>query len=61
MKLAGAIGLVAVPVLDHELGHLAVDQELESSSLICSLMTAWTRTVERLSRRPTVTCVSVHA
>jgi hypothetical protein len=29
VKLAGAIGLVRVPVLDHELGHLAVDEELE--------------------------------
>ena len=29
MKLAGMIGLVPVPVLDHELGHLAIDEELE--------------------------------
>jgi hypothetical protein len=29
VQLTGTIGLVAVPVLDHELGHLAVDEELE--------------------------------
>jgi hypothetical protein len=29
VTLAGAIGLVAVPILDHELGHLPVDEELE--------------------------------
>jgi hypothetical protein len=28
-KLTGALGLVAVPVLDRELGHLAVDEELD--------------------------------
>ena len=29
MKLPGPIGLVPVPVRDHEIGHLAVDEELE--------------------------------
>jgi hypothetical protein len=29
VKLAGSIGLVAIPVLDHELSHLAIDEELE--------------------------------
>jgi len=29
VKLAGTIGLVPISVLDHEFGHLAVDEELE--------------------------------
>jgi hypothetical protein len=40
VQFAGAIGLVTIPVLDHELGHLAIDEELSASSLICSLTTA---------------------
>jgi hypothetical protein len=40
MELAGTIGLVTISILDHELRHLAGDEELERSSLICSMTTA---------------------